>query len=236
MFIIFMKRGNSMDASQGNEEQRLQIRKKIADLYAPEDGGLRNALKLGTEAGLPDIQISPIHGKFLQLLATTCNARKILELGALFGYSGIWLARALPLGGRLITLEFNPKHAEVTRRSFSEAGLGDRTEVRVGNALELLPQLRQEAPFDLIFIDADKINYVEYLKWALQLIREGGIIVADNCIPSGTMPRFPEPGSEETIEEYNRLVAANPDLVSLALPIDDSQLDGFCISVVRHRS
>ncbi len=225
-----------MDASQGNEKQRMEIRGKITELYAPEDEGLRNAFNLGMEAGLPNMQISPIHGKFLQLLAATCNARKILELGALFGYSGIWLARSLPPGGRLITLEFNPKHAEVTRRAFSEAGVADRTEVRVGNALDLLPQLRQEAPFDLIFIDADKIGYVKYLDWALQLSRPGGIIVADNCIPMGTMPRFPEPGSEETIEEYNRRVAANPNLVSLALPIDDSQLDGFCISVVRHQS
>jgi caffeoyl-CoA O-methyltransferase len=223
-----------MDASKGNEEQRMQIRSKITELYAPESEGLRNSIRLAEESGLPDMRISPIHGRFLQVLATTINARKILEIGALSGYSGIWLASSLPAGGRLITLEFNPTHVRVTRRAFSEAGLGDRTEVREGKALDLLPHVT-EGPFDLVFIDADKINYVEYLNWALKLTRPGGIIVADNCIPSGTMPRFPEPGSEETIEEYNRLVAANPNLVSLALPIDDSQLDGFAISVVRQR-
>src|SRR6266487_2028422 len=221
-----------MDASQGNEEQRMQIRGKIAELYAPESAGLLNSIKLAEEAGLPNMRISPIHGKFLQVLVATINARTILELGALSGYSGIWLASALPSSGRLITLESNPLHVQVTRRAFSEARLADRTEVREGKALDLLPQLEGQ-PFDFIFIDADKINYVEYLNWALKLSRPGSIIVADNCIPSGTMPRFPEPGSEETIEEYNRQVAANPNLVSLALPIDDSQLDGFCISVVR---
>ncbi|HAH01240.1 MAG TPA: O-methyltransferase, partial [Ktedonobacter sp.] len=154
-------------------------------MFAAEDDGLRAALTNAKQAGLPEIQISPIQGKFLQLLATMCNARKILEIGALAGYSGIWLARALPADGRLITLEMNPEHATVVRNSFEKAGVSNRTEVRVGRALDLLPTLESEAPFDLVFIDADKPPYAQYLDWALRLTRPGSIIVADNCIREG---------------------------------------------------
>src|SRR5256885_3176723 len=109
-------------------------------MFAAEDEGLRAALTSAKQAGLPEIQISPIQGKFLQLLAVACNAHKILEIGSLAGYSGIWLARALPAGGRLVTLEINPEHASVVRNSFVEAGVGDRAEVRVGKTLDPLPQ------------------------------------------------------------------------------------------------
>src|SRR5262249_49710146 len=145
----------------------------------------RNALATTKAAGLSPIQISPIQGKLLQLLARACNARKILEIGSLAGYSGIWLARALPQNGRLISLEIDPKHALIIRNSFANAGVGDRIEVRVGKALDLLPQLTDEASFDLVFIDADKTPYPQYLDWALRLTRPGSIIVADNCIYDG---------------------------------------------------
>jgi len=150
---------------------RWDIQAAITDMFAAEDEGLRAALTSAKQAGLPEIQISPIQGKFLQLLAATCNAHKILEIGALAGYSGIWLARALPAGGRLISLEVNPDHAKVVRDSFARAGVGDRSEVRVGKALDLLPALESEAPFDLVFIDADKPPYAQYLDWALRLSR-----------------------------------------------------------------
>lgn len=211
------------------------IEKAITELFAPEDDGLRNALATAKAAGLPPIQISPIQGKLLQLLARACNARKILEIGSLAGYSGIWLARALAPDGRLISLEIDPKHALIIRNSFANAGVGDRTEVRVGKALDLLPQLTSEAPFDLVFIDADKAPYPQYLDWALRLSRPGSIIVADNCIRGGKALR----GSAEDYEEgtaglieYNRRASSDPHLTSLALAIDEGHTDGFTISVV----
>jgi caffeoyl-CoA O-methyltransferase len=209
------------------------IQKRISEEFAPEDEGLRNALALAQAAGLPDIQISPIQGRFLQFLATACNARNILEIGSLAGYSGIWLARALPVNGRLITLEANPLHVEITRSAFAGAGVGDRTEVREGKALDLLPHLVQVAPFDLVFIDANKPNAPHYLDWALRLSRPGTIIIADNSIPGGTRLRFPEPGSDEAIAEYNRRLVSDPSLVSIALPLDESYTDGFAMAVVR---
>src|SRR5439155_6125527 len=172
-------------------------------------------------AGLPQIQISPIQGKFLQLLATMCNAHKILEIGALAGYSGIWLARALPPGGRLISLEVNPEHANVVRNSFARAGVGDRAEVRVGKALNLLPQLESEAPFDLVFIDADKPPYPQYLEWGLRLSRPGSIIVADNCICSGKAFKQPEVDGLGGFAEFYKRRASDSRLVPLLLPIDD---------------
>ena len=214
-------------------EVRSTIEAAIIRQFAAEDEGLRASLRSAKEAGLPEIQISPIQGKFLQLLAAMCNAKKILEIGALAGYSGIWLARALPEGGRLITLEVSPEHANVVRHSFEQAGVGTRTEVRVGKALELLPELKSEAPFDMVFIDADKPPYPQYLDWALQLTRPGSIIVADNCIRGGRGFGQPEDEYSAGIVEYNRRVASDPRLVSLALAMDDDFTDGFAISVVK---
>src|SRR5438270_11532216 len=149
-----------------------------------------------------------------------CNAHKILEIGALAGYSGIWLARALPAGGRFITLEVNPEHANVVRKAFAKAGVSERAEVRVGKALDLLPQLESEAPFDLVFIDADKPPYPQYLDWALRLTRPGSIIVADNCVRSGKGFGPPEDEYLSGIVEYNRRIASDPRLASLALAMD----------------
>src|SRR6266571_5696893 len=215
-------------------QQQIQIEAAITRLFAAEDEGLKYALTAAKEAGLPQIAISPMQGKFLQVLAAACNAHKILEIGALAGYSGIWLARALPPKGRLITLEVNPDHANVVRNSFARAGVADRAEVRVGKALDLLPQLQSEAPFDLVFIDADKPPYPQYLDWALRLTRPGSIIVADNCIRRGEVFRQPEDEGTAGIAEYNRRIASDPRLLSLALAMDDDYTDGFAISVVKH--
>src|SRR6266542_5485070 len=222
-------------ALQQQVQTQRAVQDAIARTFAPEDEGLRSALAAAKDAGLPEIQISPLQGKLLQLLATTCNAKKILEIGSLAGYSGIWLARALPAEGRLITLEINPKHAEVVRNSFARAGVGDRTEVRVGRAADLLPQLESEAPFDLVFIDADKAPYPEYLAWALRYTRPGSIIIANNTIRQGL--GFSDPGPQADsyttgIVEYNKRVMNNPRLLSLALAIDDDNTDGFTIAVV----
>jgi len=221
------------DTSSFGEVQR-SIQQRIGARFAAEDEGLHNALTAAHEQGLPEIQISPIQGKMLQVLAAACNAHKILEIGSLGGYSGIWLARALPAKGRLITLEINPKHAAAVRSAFASARVDDRAEVRVGRALDLLPGLQNEAPFDLIFIDADKDNYPDYLDWALRLSRSGSIIVADNCIHSGDGLEQPHDGYTRGIVAYNERINRDPRLVSLLLPMDDDYTDGFAISVVKH--
>jgi caffeoyl-CoA O-methyltransferase len=212
---------------------RQNIVKAITFQFAAEDEGLQHALMVAKKAGLPEIQISPIQGKLLQLLAVACNAQKILEIGSLGGYSGIWLARALPTHGRLITLEINPTHSEQVRNAFEHANVSDRADVRVGNALDLLPQLENEAPFDLIFIDADKPPYPQYLDWALRLSRPGSIIVADNCIRSGKGFEEPQDQGMAGIVAYNKRIASDPRLISLDLAMDDDYTDGFAISVVR---
>ena len=212
---------------------RQNITEEITRKFAAEDDGLLYALRAAKQAGLPEIQISPIQGKFLQLLAVACDAQNILEIGSLGGYSGIWLARALPANGRFITLEINPTHAEVVRNAFAKAGVSNRAEVRVGNALDLLPLLEQEAPFDLIFIDADKPPYPKYLDWALRLSRPGSIIIADNCIRSGKGFEEPQDEGMAGIVAYNNRIASDTRLISLDLAMDDDYTDGFAISVVR---
>lgn len=212
---------------------RRQIEEAITQRFAAEDEGLQYALRAANQAGLPGIQISPIQGKLLQLLAVACNAQKILEIGSLGGYSGIWLARALPSGGRFITLEINPTHVNLVRNAFAKANVSDRAEVRVGRALDLLPKLESEAPFDLVFIDADKPPYPQYLDWALRLSRPGSIIVADNVIRSGKAFEEPEDEGMAGIAEYNKRIASDPRLTSLDIAMDDDYTDGFAISVVR---
>lgn len=222
---------NATQALQQLQTQQ-HIEARIGQLFASEDEALRTTLVAARQAGLPPIQISPIQGKLLHLLALTCNAHKILEIGALGGYSGTWLARALPADGRLITLEIDPKHAEIVRASFERAGVSRKTEVRVGNALDLLPQLAPEAPFDLVFIDADKEPYPRYLEWAVKLARSGSIIVADNTIRGGAGLQTPAAHETAGVSVYNQQAIGHPRLQSLALALDDEHTDGFTISVV----
>ena len=224
---------NELAFLQQQARIRRSIEADITQLFAAEDAGLHYSLAAARQEGLPQIQISPMQGKFLQLMAAACHARKILEIGSLAGYSGIWLARALPIGGRLITLEVNPHHADIVRRSFAKAGVADRTEICVGKALDLLPQLESEAPFDLVFIDADKPPYPQYLAWALHLARPGSIIIADNCIRRGEALHPSEDEALKGLYEYNRRIASDPRLVSLVLPMDEDYTDGFAIAVVR---
>lgn len=224
---------NELTFLQQQAKIRHRIEEAITQQFAAEDEGLHYALTAARQAGLPQIQISPIQGKLLQLLATACNAHKILEIGSLGGYSGIWLARALPSNGHLITLEINPIHANLVRTAFAKAGVSDRAEVRVGKALDLLPHLESEAPFDLVFIDADKPPYPRYLEWALRLTRPGSIIVADNCVRRGLAFDQPEDEGVAGVVEYNKRIASNARLLSLLLAMDDDYTDGFAISVVK---
>ena len=159
----------------------------VTDLLVRPDAALEAALAASNEAGLPTIAVSPNTGKLLHLLARAKGARRILEIGTLGGYSTIWLARALPPGGRLMTLDFDPKHTKVARANLARAGLGDLVEQRAGRAVDTLSELvaSGEEPFDLIFIDADKETYAEYLDWSLKLSRPGTMIVADNVVRAG---------------------------------------------------
>ncbi len=161
----------------------------VTGLLVPPDETLDAAVRAGEAAGLPPIQVSPPQGKLLHLLAKTIGARSILEFGTLAGYSTIWLARALPADGRLITLEANSEYAEVAAASIAAAGLGDVVEVRVGPALDQLPQLEADGvgPFDLTFIDADKVHTPDYFAWALKHSHPGSLIIADNVIRDGRL-------------------------------------------------
>ncbi|MEV6806885.1 O-methyltransferase [Streptomyces sp. NPDC051132] len=202
----------------------------------PDDEALRAALRDSEAAGLPAIAVSPPQGKLLQLLAQTQGARHILEIGTLGGYSTIWLGRALPEDGRLISLEYSAKHADVAVRNISRAGLERIVEVRVGPALESLPKLADEnpAPFDLVFVDADKANNRHYLEWALKLTRGGSLIVLDNVVGGGrvTDPASTEPdvlGTRAAVE----LIAAHPRLTGTAIQTVGSKgYDGFVLARV----
>ncbi|MDA0748048.1 MAG: O-methyltransferase [bacterium] len=190
------------------------------EVFAPEDDLLKGVMPAAVEKGLPRISVSPESGKTLYLLAKMIGAKKILEFGALAGYSGIWLARALPEDGRFITLEMDPKHAEVTRANYAAAGLADRTEVHVGPALDMLDKVLPEAPFDLVFIDADKENYPNYLDFALDHTRPGGLIIADNANGHGRVHEKLQDGEgPRGIQVYNDRVANHPRLVSNILPV-----------------
>ncbi|GCE07253.1 helix-turn-helix transcriptional regulator [Dictyobacter aurantiacus] len=212
-----------------------ELEQAIAQLFAAEDDVLRQTTERARERGIPSIQVSPLQGKLLQVLAKACQARKILEIGALAGYSGIWLARSLPADGRLITLEIDEMHASVVRESFRLAQVYDRAEVRVGPALETLPGLEAEAPFDLIFIDADKEPYPQYLAWAIRLARPGSIIVADNCVLGGDGLGSVQESPSQFLtgaRSYNQRASSDPALCSIALPISS----GMTVSVVMDRT
>ena len=170
------------------QEQWNAVDRYVTDLLVPADEALTAALAASDAAGLPAINVAPNQGKMLHLLARIQGARTVLEIGTLGGYSTIWLARALPEEGRLISLEYSPDHAEVARANLAHAGLDKIAEVRVGPALETLPKLVQEpgaGPFDLVFIDADKQNNAHYVEWALKLTRPGSLIIVDNAIRGG---------------------------------------------------
>ena len=190
------------------------------EVFAREDDLLKNIMPDAAEQGIPRISVSPEAGQTLYLLAKTIGAKKILEFGALAGYSGIWLARALPEDGQFITLEIETKHAEVTRRNYEKAGLSDRTDVRLGDGTKLMQDAAQDGPFDLIFIDADKESYPKYLDFALENTRSGGLIIADNANGHGHAHRaLPEGDGRRGIQDYNRRVANHPKLISNIIPV-----------------
>jgi len=208
----------------------------VAGLLAPHDSALEAALAASDEAGLPVIQVSPPQGKLLALLAEALGARTILEFGTLGGYSTIWLGRALPDDGRLITLEADPRYAEVARENITRARLSDVVDLRVGAALDVLPQLEAEGvgPFDLTFIDADKIHTPEYFAWALEHSRPGGLIVADNVVRGGTLADADS--DDPAVQAQRRLhemIAAEPRVSATTIQtVGGKGYDGFTVALI----
>jgi predicted O-methyltransferase YrrM len=208
----------------------------FGDLLAPSDGQLDAALCANAQQDLPQIDVSRLQGKFLDFLIRVSGARRVLEIGTLGGYSTLWMARALPEGGRIVTLELSPHHAQVARGNLENAGVLERVELRVAPAVESLKALVAEAvkPFDLIFIDADKQSYPEYLEWSLKLARVGTVIVADNVVRGG---RVIEPGSDDAnvlgVRRFAELVAQEPRLSATVLQtVGTKGYDGFALAVV----
>ena len=220
------------------QEQCTAVDRYIEEMLVQSDPALDAALKASAEAGLPAIQVSPTQGKLLQTLARAAGAHSILEIGTLGAYSTIWLARALPAGGRLITLEANPKHAEVARSNLVRAGLAEVVELRLGPALDSLPRLAAEGrtPFDLIFIDADKPGYSDYFAWAMKLSRRGSLIIADNVVRKGAVA---DAGSNDPdvagIRRFNETVMAEPRVSPTAIQtVGRKGYDGLAFAVVLH--
>jgi predicted O-methyltransferase YrrM len=208
----------------------------LDDLLVGHDAALEAVLQASAEAGLPPISVSPTQGKLLNLLARVRGARAILEIGTLGGYSAIWMARALPADGRLITLEVDPKHAGVARASIARAGLAERVEVRLGRALDTLQRLGAEnaGPFDLIFIDADKPQMPEYFRWALRLSRPGTLIAIDNVVRDGAVIDSGSlDASVQGVRRLNELMASEPRVSATAIQtVGAKGYDGFALALV----
>jgi caffeoyl-CoA O-methyltransferase len=205
----------------------------IERLFEPSDEVLEAALRDSRRAGLPDINVSPNQGRLMQLLVATAGAWRALEIGTLGGYSAIHLARALPEDGVLISLEIDDHHADVARNNLERAGLSGIVEVRVGDAHKLLADLVEggEGPFDVVFIDADKESYPEYLDASLRLVRPGSLILGDNTIRGGTV-LDPQEETARATREFNRRVAEDPRLSGIVLPLIRERIDGLTIARV----
>ena len=225
-----------MDQESPAQEKWSAVDRYFSDQLKLSDAALEAALAANKAAELPAIDVAPNQGKLLQLFAQLAGAKRILEIGTLGGYSTIWLARALPAGGRLITLEFNPKHAEIARSNVARAGLTDVVEIRVGAALDTLPKLQAEMkePFDMVFIDADKPNNAAYLRWALKLSRRGTLIIIDNVVRDGAL--IDANSSDKDVQGARHLfelLASEPRLSSTALQtVGTKGYDGFAIAIL----
>ena len=216
-----------------NRDRWTAVDRYLADLFLPPDPALDAALAESEAAGLPSINVTAAQGRFLKLLAEIQGARSILEIGTLGAYSTIWLARALPAGGRLISLEADLKHAAVARKNLARAGLLDVVDVRLGPALETLPALVAEGlgPFDFIFIDADKRAYADYFTWALALSRKGTVMVVDNVIRDGAVADS-DTGDERVkgVQRFNAVAAADPRVsVTTVQTVGEKGYDGFAL-------
>lgn len=223
-----------------NEKEMQETWRRVDDYFAerlaPVDEGLEAALKTNREAGLPPIDVTRLQGKFLELLVRMTGARRVLEIGTLGGYSTLWMARALPADGKLVTLECNARHADVARENLRRAGVLERVDLRLGQALESLAALKNAnaAPFDLIFLDADKTSYTEYLEWALRLSRPGTVIAADNVVRQGKVARTDHPDANvQGVQRFTERMAAEPRLSATVLQLVSGKgYDGLALAVV----
>lgn len=217
-------------------ERWAAVDRYVTNLLTPEDDALQQTQHSAAVEGLPPISVSATQGMLLHLLVRSLRARSVLELGTLAGYSAIWMARGLEDGGRLVTCELDPHHAEVARRNFERAGVADRVEQRIGPGNESLDALTAEdaGPFDLVFIDADKAGYAEYLRKAMGLVHPGSLIVADNVVRDGEVA---DPASEDTavvgVRRYLEAVAAEPRLTATVIQtVGIKGYDGLCLALV----
>jgi predicted O-methyltransferase YrrM len=220
-----------------SETRWSDVDRYLAQQLLPDDPVLEAALEASAAAGLPAINVSPNQGMLLQLLARAISAKRILEVGTLGGYSTIWLARALPANGHLITLEADAKHADVARANLARAGLADIVDVRLGRALDTLAQLERDGqgPFDFVFIDADKPNNTPYFEWALRLTRPGSLIVVDNVVRGGyVIDADSENEGDLGVRRLLERIAAEPRVQATAIQtVGTKGYDGFAIALVR---
>jgi predicted O-methyltransferase YrrM len=219
-----------------SHEQWTAVESYLTDLLVPADPVLDEVLVTSSAAGLPSIAVTPNEGKLLYLLARLQGARNILEIGTLGGYSTIWLARALPADGRLITLEADPKHAEIARKNVAHAGLQHVVDLRLGRAIDTLPQLESEGrgPFDVIFVDADKQGNPDYLAWSLKLSRRGSLLIFDNVVRNGAVI---DPANTDSsvrgVRRFLELLATEPRVTATAIQTVGSKgYDGFSLALV----
>lgn len=219
-----------------NQEQWTAVDSYISETVVPSDAALDAALEASIKAELPAIAVTPNQGKLLHIFARLVNARRILEIGTLGGYSTIWLARALPDDGRLISLELNPKHAEVARGSIDRAGLTRKVEVKLGKALDTLPKLAAEGSgsFDLIFIDADKASIPEYFKWSLKLSRPGSVIIVDNVVRKGAIIEADSRDQDvQGVRRLNEMLAKEKRVTATTIQTVGSKgYDGITVALV----
>jgi predicted O-methyltransferase YrrM len=218
------------------EQTWTAVDRYLDEVLVRPDAALQAALQTSAEARLPPINVSPAQGKLLHLLARAVGARAILEIGTLAGYSTIWMARALPDDGRLVTLEINARHAEVARANIARAALAQRVELRLGPALDTLARLEAEGagPFDLAFIDADKPNIPAYFKWALRLSRPGSLIVVDNVVRDGTVIEADSlDAAVQGVRRLNELMASEPRVSATTIQtVGAKGYDGFALALV----
>ncbi len=209
------------------------VEQYIGRLFTPDDPALDAMAARAQAEGLPAIGVPPSLGRLLGILIRATGARRVLEIGTLGGYSATWMARALPTDGKIITLELDPHHADVARANWEAAGVAAKIEVRVGRALDLLPALVPDAPFDFVFIDADKGGYPDYLAWATAHVRVGGMIVADNVLRGGlVLAPGAADGDAQAMGRFNETAAHDPRLDALIIPNRDGR-DGILIATVR---
>jgi predicted O-methyltransferase YrrM len=214
----------------------IEVDEYIERLCVPREETFEQALREAEAAGLPEIHVSPNEGKLLYLLTKMSGARRILEIGLLGGYSTLWLCRALPPDGKLVSLEIDERHAQVARKNIERAGLFPKVDIRLGDALDSLKRMSQggEPRFDLIFIDADKESYPAYLEWGLRLTHPGSLILADNVIRDGKVIHDGETDPLiRAIQQFNQQLASNPALEVILIPIMRRKLDGLAIARVR---